>query len=723
MSGKKMLIQKLGGSYQFIIKTPEDLKHIPDLNIARWAASAAAAENLNCDSKFLEFVDCDRNGRIRADEVNKALAWLKDALKNFSSLQPGSDAIIDLSEFNDATAIGQELLDTAKELLGECIHDNKIRIEDVREKAKTLAAGPLKGDGIITAAAFNGTPAKQMAEDIISITGGIAAENDGKGISGLLLDGFLADARTYLEWINSPNIPTGQFLPADYPVFSKLRAKIDEYFDYCRMIMLDPANRSRFVSKPYLLPELDIKSPAAVQEYLKTSPLASPSPETMLDFGKEINPFYQDDAAAFANTFKLKTMTITEWQQLKQRFVAYEEYLADKGSSRVELLGGEKLNRYLKGPGLEKLRQLLNDDDALRIRLRQLSDLEKLILFKQHFFRFARNFVSFGELFEPGKHSIIQAGTVIMDGRCFDLTIRIKNDIEEHKKIAAKCNMYIMYLKLKHIDQTKNFEEKVMYVATAVTGGECSRLYIGKPGIFIGWDGNAWDAKIVDIVKGPVSLMQSLLLPVNNFSNFMSEKLEKITPINTFQQTLGGSLTAPAVPAAAAKPGLSPLTGNSLLVLCGSVGLAAIGSSVAFIIKSLSAVSGWRLAGWVILVLLIISLPPVISGIYKLRKRNLGLFLEAAGWAINLPLRLNTGAGKLFTYTPRYPVGAYVIHLDLVRKYQELESFKPECSCRLRKFMLWLVIILAVITGIIFITTNFYPEFLSQFECLKSCPR
>jgi hypothetical protein len=116
-------------------------------------------------------------------------------------------------------------------------------------------------------------------------------------------------------------------------------------------------------------------------------------------------------------------------------------------------------------------------------------------------------------------------------------------------------------------------------------------------------------------------------------------------------------------------------------------------------------------------------LPPVISGIYKLRKRNLGLFLEAAGWAINLPLRLNTGAGKLFTYTPRYPAGANVVHLDLVRKYQELESFKPECSCRLRKFMLWLVVILAVITGIIFITTNFYPEFLNQFECLKSCPR
>ena len=719
---RKMLIQKLGGSYQLMIKTPEDLKHIPELNIARWAASAAAVENLNCDGKFLEFLDCDRNGRIRADEVEKALAWLKEVIKNFSSLQSGSDAEIDLSEFNDATDAGRELLDAVKELLGEYVHDNKIRVESIRAKAKALAAGPLKGNGVITAAAFNGTPARQMADDIISVTGGIAAEGDGKGISTLLLDGFLADATSYLEWVNNPNIPSGQFFPADYPVFNKLRAKIDEYFDYCRMIVLDPANSDRFVSKPYLLPELDVRNPAAVREYLKSSPLAVPATETVLDFEKEINPFYQDDAAAFAATFKLKSMTIAEWRELKKRFTAYEEYLADKGSSRVELLGGEKLSRYLKGPGLERLRQLLSDDNALKIRLRQLADLEKLILFKQYFFRFAKNFVSFVELFEPGMHSIIQAGTVIMDGRRFDLTIRIKDDIEAHKKIAAKCNMYIMYLKLKRIDQTKGFEEKVMHVAAAVTGGECSRLYVGKPGMFVGWDGNAWDARIVDIVKGPVSLMQSLLLPVNNFSNFISEKLEKITPINTLQQTLGGGLAAPAAPAAV-KPGLSPLTGNSLLVLCGSVGVAAIGSSIAFIIKSLSAVSGWRLAGWVLLILLIISLPPVISGIYKLRKRNLGLFLEAAGWAINLPLRLNTGGGRLFTYTPRYPAGADIIHLDLISKYQKLEAFKPECQCRLRKIMLWAIVILALITGIVMIAANIYPEFFEQFRCVESCGR
>jgi hypothetical protein len=697
MSGKKMLIQKLGGSYQFIIKSPEELKHIPDLSVARWAASAAATENLNCDQKFLEFLDSDKNGRIRADEVKDAYFWLKEAAKNFSILHSENEAALDLSEINDSTDKGKELLAAVSELLAECVKDNKIRIEDIRAKAKTLASGRLKGNGVITAAAFNGTLSRQLAEDIISVTGGVAGPGGEKGISELLLESFLSDADAYLKWENNPDIPAGQKFSTDYPVYGKLRDKLDEYFDYCRMIILDPANRSRFVSAPYLLPELDIKNHNAVREYLKSAPLAFPCPETAIDFEKDINPFYKEDAACFVNTFAMKVMSLNQWRQLKERFAAYEEYLIGKDGNRVDRLGSDKLNRYLKSPALEKLRNLLEEDNNLKIRLRKLSDLEKFILFKQHFFRFTRNFVSFGELFTPGRHSMIQAGAVIMDGRCFDLAIRIKDDIQEHKKIAAKCNMHIMYLKLKRRDKAKNFEEKIMHVAAAVTGGGCSRLYIGKPGIFIGWDGNAWDARIVDIVNGPVSLLQSLLLPLNNFSNFMSEKLEKVTSIANIQQTLNKSLT---VPADAAKTGLNPLTGSSVMVLCGSIGVAAIGSSIAFIIKSLSAVSGWKIAGWTILILLIISLPPVISGIYKLRKRNLGLFLEAAGWAINLPLRLNAMTGSIFTYAPRYPAEANIVHLDLIRNYIKIES-AGGTECRCRPILLWIAVIFAIITGIV----------------------
>lgn len=101
-------------------------------------------------------------------------------------------------------------------------------------------------------------------------------------------------------------------------------------------------------------------------------------------------------------------------------------------------------------------------------------------------------------------------------------------------------------------------------------------------------------------------------------------------------------------------------------------------------------------------------MPPVISGIYKLRKRNLGLFLEAAGWAINLPLRLDAGTGSIFTYTPRYPAEANIVHLDLIRSYIKIESPGTECR-RCRPILLWIAIIFAVITGIVIVINNFLP--------------
>jgi hypothetical protein len=47
-------------------------------------------------------------------------------------------------------------------------------------------------------------------------------------------------------------------------------------------------------------------------------------------------------------------------------------------------------------------------------------------------------------------------------------------------------------------------------------------------------------------------------------------------------------------------------------------------------------------------------LPAVISALLKLRRRNLALFLEAAGWAVNQHLRLKSKIAATFTYRPEY---------------------------------------------------------------------
>ena len=78
------------------------------------------------------------------------------------------------------------------------------------------------------------------------------------------------------------------------------------------------------------------------------------------------------------------------------------------------------------------------------------------------------------------------------------------------------------------------------------------------------------------------------------------------------------------------KKGFSLLNAGSIAVLCGSVGVAALGSGVAFAINKLKDVSWIKIVSVFVAVIIIIMAPAVISALLKLRRRNLALFLEAA---------------------------------------------------------------------------------------------
>ena len=47
-----------------------------------------------------------------------------------------------------------------------------------------------------------------------------------------------------------------------------------------------------------------------------------------------------------------------------------------------------------------------------------------------------------------------------------------------------------------------------------------------------------------------------------------------------------------------------------------------------------------------------------IFAFLRLRKRNLTMFLEAGGWAVNLPMRLSMGVSRIFTRGTVYPEGS-----------------------------------------------------------------
>ena len=95
----------------------------------------------------------------------------------------------------------------------------------------------------------------------------------------------------------------------------------------------------------------------------------------------------------------------------------------------------------------------------------------------------------------------------------------------------------------------------------------------------------------------------------------------------------------------------------------GGVAIAALGSAMAYITKTLSGVAWWQIALTIVGVLLAVMVPAGIAGLVKLRRRDLSAMLEASGWAINARMRLTFKQGRFFTSRPRLPIGGMIARL------------------------------------------------------------
>ncbi len=430
-----------------------------------------------------------------------------------------------------------------------------------------------------------------------------------------------------------------------YSAYSALKTKIDEFFSYCQLVAVDPVNANRFRLDPEKIPSLELKNPQAVSDYLDSMPLAVPHEKLELKLSSGINSRYQAHAKDFGAAFKLTALNLEKWEEIKKELAPYEEYCARIYGDATGKLGREKLETYLKGEEIQHLRNILTKDAKLSDSLGGLKKLEKMILLRRYMPEFMDNFVNFKDLYTQGKTSIIQAGSLVIDGRHFDLTLFVKNPAE-HKKYALKANLCMIYVELQNKD--KNIPKQ--FAVASVTAGSVNNLYIGKKGIFIDNKAAYLDAVITDFVNGPISFLQTMFLPFRKASEAISQRMMKLSSFNAMEQNLNKGVKTVETQ----KKGFSLLNAGSIAVLCGSIGVAALGSGIAFAINKLKDVSWVKIVLVFLGVIIIIMAPAVISALLKLRRRNLALFLEAGGWAVNQHLKLKSAIARTFTYRPEY---------------------------------------------------------------------
>jgi len=89
-----LIFKNYGGSYQLRIQDVQDLEKVQSLDDPHWAATSVPIDRLNCDRVLTSYVDTDKNGRIRTDEVKAALVWLFRFLPQYAIRQLSKSMVI-----------------------------------------------------------------------------------------------------------------------------------------------------------------------------------------------------------------------------------------------------------------------------------------------------------------------------------------------------------------------------------------------------------------------------------------------------------------------------------------------------------------------------------------------------------------------------------------------------------------------------------------------------
>ncbi len=667
--------QYFGSTLQLKIENAGDLRRVGELDEAHWVATSAPIAGINADPVFLDLVDTDHDGRIGCSELRLAISWLFEHLKDYAGINSGNTALV-LAAIRNESDEGRRIVETAVKILNRLgsTEESRITLDQVRRIKKEEEGRAVSEAGIVLPEAAQDDDAgalRQFLSDILATVGGDSDPSGSKGVSRKYLDEFLTETESFLCWLVkgervdgepfSPVMPLGETTSSTYSLFSSLRNKIDEYFVLCQTLLLDRRVGEQMLTGNSHLEEFDFTDPSAVQSLLLRSPLAPPQPDGVLDFDSQINPHYAlqlEDLRKVVLSPLLqgaaeKGLTKEQWEHVKECLRPHEDWIDSKPACRVEVLGAERLRRYLNdSPLVRAARDLAFVLDDVRL-------LEKVILYQAYLLSFANNFVSFPDLYNPKRRALFEMGTLIMDGRHFNLSIRV-HDRSQHANIARASNMLVLYVEVGSKEKGKLYE-----VAVPVTSGSRGILYVGKRGVFHDVDVREMDAIVVEIVENPISLWEAIMVPFQRLGRAVTGKIEKITGAAEEKLDAAGSEAVIGVQAAFAKAqpaaqAPSAPSGQMLggLLAGGGIALAALGSSAAFVVKTFASLTWQSTLAGILAAVAAVAVPASLVAHLKLRRRDLSVILEASGWAINARMRLTRRQADSFTCVPGYPGGA-----------------------------------------------------------------
>jgi hypothetical protein len=690
---------RAGGFDQVKLETGADMLNLADLDQKLWVALACPTTGLQFDSRTLSMIDTDKDGRIRAPELIAAIKWAGALLKNPDDMARRLSPL-PLASINEATPEGARILGSARQILTNLgkPREAAISVEDTVDTGKILAQTAFNGDGVIVEASAADEETRAVIRDIIACLGAEIDRSGKPGVSQAKVDLFFAEAAAFSAWwqkaeTDTSLLPAGNGTEAAAAAVKAVKAKLDDFFARCRLAAFDSRALQAVNREEKEFLALAARDLTVTSSEIAAFPLARIEAGRSLPLSEGINPAWAGalatlSQAAVTPILGARTaLSEADWTTLQGKVAGYAAWSASKAGVSVEKLGIARIRALLSGKAKETITALIAKDKAEDANVSSIAMVEQLTRFVRDLHLLCTNFVNFKDFYQSVTPAIFQAGTLYLDQRSCELTMRVE-DAAKHATMAGLAGAYLAYCDCVR----KGTGEKLSIVAV-FSQGDDDNLMVGRNGLFYDRRGVDWDATITKIVANPISLRQAFWLPYKKFVRFIEEQVAKRASAAEAASTtkLQGAATKvaeadkTAVPAA--KPEAKKIDVGTVAAL--GVAFGALGAFAAEVWKQVTGLASMGPMGlvWAFLgVILLISGPSLILAYIKLRKRNLGPILDANGWAINARAKISVPFGAKLTEAAKLPPGA---QRDLIDPYAEKKSWWPRIIILL--FVLWVV--------------------------------
>jgi len=659
---------RVGGVNRVNLESGNDLIHLDQLDQKLWTALSCPVNGLELDSKTLELIDGDKDGKIRAPELIVAVKWITSLLNNPDDLLR-TPKELPLSAINDRTTEGKSLLASAKQIL---INIGKpqastISVEDTSNTTKIYETTRFNGDGIITVNSTDKTDLKNLIADISACSTPVIDRSGLSGINLSLIEEFYKNCSDYSEWraVAENNmaaiLPFGENTENALEIFNAVKNKIDDYFIRCRLADYDINSVDILNLRKASYEMISPKDLSLCISEISTYPLSIIEAHKPLTFEKNINPAWE---AAITNLIKniivpvfgnKEKLTDAEWKTISAKFDEFKKWKAAKKGEKVEKLGLNRVREILKENKKADLNYLIEQDLEQEDEVRCFGLVDKMVRFHRDIFTLLKNYVSFVDFYSPTGNAIFQAGTLYIDQRSCDLCMKV-NDLPKHGTMAHLSSIYLLYCEC--VSKSKN--EKMTIVA-ALTDGDVDNLMVGRNALFYDRKGNDWDATIVKIIENPISIRQAFWAPYRKIAKLIGDQIQKMASAREAQiqakATEKVELTSANIDAQQKDTVKQPFDMGKFVGIFAAIGLAigAIGTALASLIAGFANLEWWKIPISILGVMLLFSGPSMLLAWFKLRKRNLAPVLDSNGWAINANVNVNIPFGKTLTQLATLP--------------------------------------------------------------------